>query len=71
MTNAIELEYILNKMKITKKEFASLLGISLQALYNKLNNKVEFKASEIIKACKVLQLADTDRDKIFFATNVD
>lgn len=71
MTNAIELEYILNKMRMTKKEFASLLGISLQALYNKLNNKVEFKASEIINACRILKLKDTERDKIFFDTKVD
>lgn len=71
MTDSIELEYKLNKLKISKKRFAELLGISLQSLYNKLNNAVEFKASEIAKACEILNLNREERDQIFFAKDVE
>lgn len=71
MTNTLELEYALKKAKITKRSFAKLLGISLQTLYNKMNNSVEFKASEILKACEILHLKNADKEKIFFARRVD
>lgn len=66
MTNSVELEYAINKAGLTKKDFASKLGISLQTLYNKLNNCTEFKAGEIIKACEILNLKGKERGKIFF-----
>ncbi len=71
MTNIIELEVAIKRAQITKKELAHQIGISTQALYNKLNNSAEFKASEIAKTCDLLNLDRKDRDKIFFAQNVD
>lgn len=71
MTNSDMLEIALIKSKVTKKELASALGISLQALYNKLSNSVEFKASEIIKAAELLKLTKSERESIFFAQNVE
>ena len=71
MTNAAELECALIKARLTKKDFAKALGISLQALYNRLNNTAEFKASEILCACKILSLSSKQRDKIFFASVVE
>ncbi len=67
MTNKIELEYAIKKAGLTKGEFAKKLGISLQTLYNKINNNVEFKASEIIQASKILKLDSKTRNQIFFA----
>ena len=70
-TNTDVLEIALIKSKITKKELASKLGISLQALYNKLNNEVDFKASEIVKTTEILNLSKKEREQIFFAGNVE
>ena len=67
MTNLKELEIALVKVGLTKKEYAKALGISVQALYNKINNIAEFKVSEIVKSCEVLNLSSEDREKIFFA----
>ncbi len=71
MTNTNMLEIALIKSKITKKELASSLGISIQTLYNKLNNEAEFKASEITKATEILNLNRTEREEIFFAKDVE
>lgn len=67
MTDAIKLEYFLKKAKITKKSYAEKLGISLQCLYNKLNNISEFKQAEITTTCEILNLSHKERDSIFFA----
>lgn len=66
MTDTAKLEYFLKKSKITKKMYANKLGISLQGLYNKLNNSTEFKQAEIVATCELLNLNREDRDEIFF-----
>ena len=71
MTDKIKLEYLLKKAKVSKKDYAKSLGISLQALYNKLNNLTEFKQAEISATCKLLNLSTKERDEIFFAHKVD
>ena len=71
MTNTDALEIALIKSKVTKKELAKKLGISLQTLYNKMGNSVEFKASEIFKTSKILNLSDSEKEDIFFAQVVD
>lgn len=71
MTNTEALEIALIKSKTTKKELAKKLGISQQALYNKLCNLAEFKASEIAKATEMLKLSKEDREHIFFANTVE
>lgn len=71
MTNADLLEIALIKCKISKKELAEHIGISHQALYNKLNNVAEFKASEIFKISELLNLSGSERESIFFAHQVE
>lgn len=63
----MEMELSITRANITKREIAKRLGISETALYHKLNNTVEFKASEIVKMKEMLHLTDKQRDKIFFA----
>lgn len=41
------------------------IGISREALYKKINNTTEFKASEITKLSKILNLSNRARDVIF------
>lgn len=71
MTDDAALEYFLKKANITKKTYAEKLGISLQGLYNKLNNVTEFKQAEISATCDLLNLSIQERDAIFFSNNVD
>ena len=52
-------------MKITS--IAEKTGILRETLYNRLNGKGEFTASEIISLSDILRLSKTDRDKIFLS----
>lgn len=45
---------------VTKKA-----GILRETLYNRLNGKGDFTASEIVSLSAALQLSKTERDKIF------
>lgn len=67
MTNTLELELAIKRANITKRDLAKKLGISEMALYNKISNHAEFKASEIVKLQEVLKLSTKQRDVIFFA----
>ena len=64
MTNTHELEYAIIKADLKKKDVAKHLGLSEQGFLKKLNNKNEFKASEIAKLVKLLNLKDAS---IFFS----
>ena len=46
-------------------------GIKRANLYNRLRNKGEFTASEIVSLSNVLHLSKPDRDKIFLSSNVN
>lgn len=50
----------------SKKEIANTLGISEQALYNKLNGLTEFKNSEIKTISKLFNLTMDAVNIIFF-----
>lgn len=52
---------------IKQSHIATLLGLSNQALINKIENDSEFKASEIHQLRKILKLTAKERDSIFFA----
>ncbi|MDD7678135.1 MAG: hypothetical protein SOV95_03480 [Anaerovibrio sp.] len=71
MTDEIELDYAIKKAGLDRAEVAKGLQISATALFNKIHNKTEFKASEIVALKKMLHLSDRQRDKIFFAASVD
>lgn len=62
MTDTFELEKVIRKRGLTKKEVAAYLGLSEYGFLLKLNNTNEFKASEIEKLCNFL---GCDRE-IFF-----
>lgn len=52
---------------MTMVAIASKSGITRETLYNRLNGKTEFKASEILRISCVLNLSESERNKIFFA----
>lgn len=64
MTNTLQLEMEIRKNGLTKKQVADELGLTEQGFLLKLQNKTEFKASEIQKLQKLLHLPNKD---IFFA----
>lgn len=68
MTDTYRLEMEIRKKGLTKKAVAQHLGLSDQAFRLKLNNKNEFKASEIAALCELLALED---NSIFFVTEVN
>ena len=45
-------------------------GMLRETLYNRLNGLGEFKASEIVGISNALHLSTKERDKIFFANQV-
>ncbi len=52
----------------TQEQIAAKLGISYQAFSYKINNKNEFKVSEIQKLCELLSITNKD-DYFFCQTN--
>jgi len=68
MTNTAELEAAIARSRIPKRILAANMHISRAAFYNKINNKSEFKASEIEYLTKTLNLQNNP--EIFFQTKV-
>ena len=66
MTDTLELELAITRAGITKRDISKILETSEACLYNNINNRSEFKASEIEKLKKVLSLSEKERNKIFF-----
>ena len=61
------------KMKIfgdTQKDLAEAIGISVQSLNYKLNEKVDFTRSEIQKIKERYKLTAEEIDEIFFSQDV-
>lgn len=56
---------------ISKRDIAANLGMSEQALYNKLNGQTEFKNSEIKKIAELLNLSMEAVNIIFFDGSVN
>lgn len=66
-------DYSKLKGRITEKlgnqsNFAEKMNLSETTIYNKLSGKIEFKQSEIINACKILEIPENDVNKYFFCT---
>lgn len=65
------------KAKIKENGFkygflADQLGISAYGLANKMNNKTEFKATEIQTLCRILKIDSlTEKEAIFFDQRVE
>ena len=72
MTNTLKLRALLIENNLTNEDVAKQLGISKQSFSMKINNKREFKASEINKLSLLLNLFNTyDIMPIFFANYVE
>lgn len=54
----------------TQEAFAKAMGMAYTSLNSRLNNKIEWKGSEIAKACTLLGISWSDIDKYFFAPKV-
>ena len=71
MTDTLELDIAIKRAALTRGQVAKALGLTMTTLFNKIHNKVEFKASEIAKLKELLKLSNEQRDRIFFNVDVD
>lgn len=66
MTDTNRLKAKIIESGLTQAKVAKMLGISCQSLSYKINNRVDFKATEINRLCKILNISDKD-DYFFVA----
>ena len=71
MTDTIMLKMAIVRSGLSQRKIAHALNLSEMGLYKKINNITEFKASEIEALQTVLNLTVSERDAIFFTSNVD
>lgn len=71
MTDSNMLNAAIDDSGITITAIAKKLGITREGFYKKLNNKTEFKASEVKIMQNILNLSNKKRDEIFFAEKVE
>lgn len=70
--NFEELERLIRESGKTKTFIATKLGISQQALYNKLNGKSDFTRNEVEMLCNELHISSLEqKENVFFNNNVD
>ena len=67
MTNTSLLMQYIEKSGYKMSFIAKQLGLTAYGFTLKVNNKSEFKASEITILCKLLKISAKDREAIFFA----
>lgn len=67
MTATNKLKAKLSEYGFTQAEIATKLKLSYQTFNAKLNNKSEFKASEIELLCSILKIAD--KNEYFFCNS--
>lgn len=66
MTDTEMLQAIILKSGYKRSRIAQRMGITRAALNNKINNKSEFKQSEIEALCNILGIKNRERNAIFF-----
>lgn len=71
MTNSALFRESVARAGIKYKFLAEMLGITPYGLQKKIDNRSEFKASEIFTASEVLNLSEQDRNSIFFCKEGD
>lgn len=71
MTNVTLLQNKINASGYKLKFLAEELKITPQTLTNKINNRCDFKSSEICVLIGLLKLTPKDSMRIFFAGEVD
>lgn len=68
MTDTCRLKKIIDSSGFRIDHIAKELDLSRQGLYNKINNRYEFKTSEVEKLCKLLGISSLkEKEKIFYA----
>jgi hypothetical protein len=67
MTNKDKLEEYIERSGFKKGFIAKQIGITRYSLILKINNKSEFKATEIETLCTLLKIGVDERMAIFFA----
>ena len=67
MTDFELLRKKINESGMTMVAISRKTGILRETLYNRLNGRGDFTASEMMALAKVLGLTNEERDKIFFA----
>lgn len=71
MTNTALLELRIQNSGLKKSFIAKVLNINPKTLANKIENRCEFKISEMKALCKLLDITDpAEKDAIFFAEEV-
>lgn len=71
MTNVNMLRERINASGLKLSYIAEQLGIKYNTLMSKLSNQREFKITEILTLCKILEIDNEAREEIFFANYVD
>jgi transcriptional regulator with XRE-family HTH domain len=69
MKNTLKLKAAIMESGMNQEQIAEMLGMTNATFNYKVNNKSEFKASEIKKLCEVLSI--TEVNAIFFADKVE
>ena len=67
MTNTALLEKYITESGYKKSFIAQQLGLTAYGFMLKVNNKSEFKGSEMAILCKLLKIKAKDKAAIFFA----
>ena len=68
MTNTALLNEIIEESGLRRSKIAKTIGITREGLWLKLNNKNEFKASEIKALCELLNIKSLRvKERVFFA----
>ena len=67
MTDTVMLKQKIDASGYKLKYIATQIGLSYQGFLNKLNNKSEFTAHEILALCKLLNIDIMEKESIFFA----
>ena len=70
MTDSKKFKDYMKERGYTVKTLAERVGISHESLYQKIGNERAFKATEIMRISEILGMSTSDRDEIFFATDV-
>ena len=70
MTDSQKFKDYMKERGYTVKTLAEQVGISHESLYQKIGNERAFKATEIMRISEILGMSTSDRDEIFFATDV-
>ena len=65
MTNTELLEKVIANSGYKKQFLASKIGLSYQGFLNKVQNKQDFRAKEIMILCKLLRISSELKEAIF------